>query len=85
MPLRQALEALKNGKMVILVDDEDRENEGDLVLPAEAVTGEAINFLAMHARGLICLALDPKRVEELQLPMMSSRNQSPRQTAYSFN
>ena len=85
MPLRQALEVLRNGKMVILVDDEERENEGDLVLAAELVTPEAINFLATHARGLICLALDGKRVDELQLPMMASKNQSPRQTAFTVS
>ena len=85
MPLREVLEFLRNGKMVILVDDEDRENEGDLVLAAELVTPEAINFLAMHARGLICLSLDSKRVDELQLPMMASKNQSPRQTAFTVS
>jgi 3,4-dihydroxy 2-butanone 4-phosphate synthase/GTP cyclohydrolase II len=83
--LNTALEALKNGKMVILVDDEDRENEGDLVLPAELATAEAINFMAMHARGLICLALDSARVEELKLPMMTVKNQSPKQTAFTIS
>ena len=56
-----AVEAIRQGKMVILVDDEDRENEGDLVLAADKVTPEAINFMAVHARGLICLALDEAR------------------------
>lgn len=81
----QALERLKQGKMIILVDDEDRENEGDLILPAESVTPEAINFLAKHARGLICLVLDSSRVEELRLPMMTSSNKSPRQTAFTVS
>jgi 3,4-dihydroxy 2-butanone 4-phosphate synthase/GTP cyclohydrolase II len=71
--------------MVILVDDEDRENEGDLVLAAELVTPEAINFMAMHARGLICLSLEGKRIEELGLPMMAQKNNSPRQTAFTIS
>jgi 3,4-dihydroxy 2-butanone 4-phosphate synthase/GTP cyclohydrolase II len=83
--LNQALEFLKSGKMVILVDDEDRENEGDLVLAAEFVTPEAINFMATHARGLICLTLTSSRVQELGLPMMTVRNQSPRQTAFTVS
>ena len=57
----EILEELKQGRMIILVDDEDRENEGDLVIPAECVTPEAINFMATHARGLVCLALTPER------------------------
>src|SRR5436305_904765 len=83
--LPSALESLRNGKMVILVDDEDRENEGDLVLAAELVTPETINFMATHARGLICLALESRRVEELKLPMMAPQNQSPRQTAFTIS
>jgi len=80
-----ALNQLRNGKMAILVDDEDRENEGDLVLPAEFVTPESINFMATHARGLICLSLESKRIDQLQLPMMTSHNQSPRQTAFTVS
>jgi 3,4-dihydroxy 2-butanone 4-phosphate synthase/GTP cyclohydrolase II len=83
--LSQSLERLRNGKMVILVDDEDRENEGDLVLAAEKVSAEAINFMAMHARGLICLALQGDRVDELRLPMMAPKNKSPRQTAFTVS
>jgi len=83
--LNVALEALKNGRMVILVDDEDRENEGDLVLPAEFVTPDAINFMATHARGLICLSLEASRVDELELPMMAPKNRSPRQTAFTVS
>ena len=66
----EAIEATKAGKMVIMVDDEDRENEGDLVLAAESVTAEQINFLAKYARGLICLTLEPEMVDALKLPMM---------------
>lgn len=83
--LEQALEQLKNGKMIILVDDEDRENEGDLVLAAEFATPAAINFIARHARGLICLALEGKRVDELQLPTMTAVNRSPRKTAFTVS
>ena len=67
---------LKAGRMVILVDEEDRENEGDLVLAAEFVTPEAINFMAKHARGLICLTLTQERCAQLNLPLMTSSNRS---------
>lgn len=80
-----ALQALRNGKMVILVDDEDRENEGDLILPAEFATPEAINFMVKYARGLVCLSLPRERVEALELPMMSNKNKSPRQTAFTVS
>lgn len=80
-----ALESLKNGKMIILVDDEERENEGDLVVAAEYATPETINFMAMHARGLICLSLEAKRVNQLRLPMMTSNNQSTRRTAFTVS
>src|SRR3954469_22397981 len=83
--LNLALDRLKNGKMIILVDDEDRENEGDLVLAAEKVTPEAVNFMATHARGLICLSLEAERVGALALPMMTSQNRSPRQTAFTVS
>ena len=83
--IKRALDQLKNGGMIILVDDEDRENEGDLVLAAEFATAENINFIAKYGRGLICLALEGKRVEALQLPMMSSVNRSPRQTAFTVS
>ena len=83
--ITKALEELRNGKMIILVDDEDRENEGDLVLPAEFATAENINFIAKHGRGLICLAMEKNRVDELQLPMMASVNRSPRQTAFTVS
>jgi 3,4-dihydroxy 2-butanone 4-phosphate synthase/GTP cyclohydrolase II len=81
----QAIDDLKNGKMVILVDDEDRENEGDLVFPAELITPQIVNFMATHARGLICLSLESSRVEELKLPMMTAQNRSPKQTAFTVS
>ncbi|MGZ3697030.1 MAG: 3,4-dihydroxy-2-butanone-4-phosphate synthase, partial [Bdellovibrionota bacterium] len=83
--LSPALEALRNGKMIILVDDEDRENEGDLVLAAELVTPEAVNFMVTHARGLVCLTLEGTRCDELDLAMMAPRNRSPRQTAFTVS
>jgi 3,4-dihydroxy 2-butanone 4-phosphate synthase/GTP cyclohydrolase II len=71
-----AIEDIKNGRMIILVDDEDRENEGDLCMAAELVTPEAINFMAVHARGLICLTLTEEKIGQLDLPMMVERNTS---------
>ena len=72
----QAIEEIRQGKMIILVDDEDRENEGDVTIAAEFVTPEAINFMATHARGLICLPLAPEWCDKLQLPLMTRRNES---------
>jgi len=80
-----AIEDIRAGRMVILVDDEDRENEGDLTLAADAVTPEAINFMATHGRGLICLTLTDERVRRLGLPMMSANNQSPYHTAFTVS
>ncbi len=80
-----AIDAIAKGRMVILVDDEDRENEGDLCMAAEKVTPEAINFMAKHGRGLICLSLTPERVEELKLPMMTSENTSTFCTAFTVS
>ena len=71
--------------MVILVDDEDRENEGDLTMAAEMVTPEAIAFMASHGRGLICLSMIPDKIDQLQLPMMTSNNQSPYGTAFTIS
>ncbi len=81
----KALERIRAGKMVILTDDEDRENEGDLVMAAEKVTPEAINFMAKHGRGLICLSLTEERIERLKLPLMVSDNTSPFQTAFTVS
>ena len=75
-PIPEIVSELKAGRMVVLVDEEDRENEGDLVLAAEFVTPEAINFMAKHARGLICLTLTGARCRQLNLPPMSNHNQS---------
>jgi 3,4-dihydroxy 2-butanone 4-phosphate synthase/GTP cyclohydrolase II len=83
--IEEAIDDIKNGKMVILVDDEDRENEGDLTMAAEAVTPEAINFMARYGRGLICLSLTPERVEQLQLPMMTTDNTSSFGTAFTIS
>jgi len=79
------LEDLRQGKMIILVDDEDRENEGDLTIAAEKVTPEAINFMAKYGRGLICLALEPEIVENLNLDQMARNNRSPYQTAFTVS
>ncbi|MCL5422954.1 MAG: bifunctional 3,4-dihydroxy-2-butanone-4-phosphate synthase/GTP cyclohydrolase II [Nitrospirae bacterium] len=81
----EAIEDIAKGKMVILVDDEDRENEGDLCMAAEKVTPSAINFMAKHGRGLICLSLTPQRVEELQLSMMTDENTSQFGTAFTVS
>jgi 3,4-dihydroxy 2-butanone 4-phosphate synthase/GTP cyclohydrolase II len=83
--IEEALEDIAKGKMVILVDDEDRENEGDLCMAAEKVTPEAINFMAKHGRGLVCLSLTPQRVEELSLPMMTDENTSAFGTAFTVS
>ncbi len=81
----EIIEEARNGRMFILVDDEDRENEGDLVIPAQMATPEAINFMAMHGRGLICLALTQTRIEQLQLPMMSAKNRTRHETAFTVS
>jgi len=83
--IEDAIRDIKKGKFVILVDDEDRENEGDLVIAAEKVTPQAINFMARHARGLICLALTPERVEELQLPQQAVENTAAFGTAFTVS
>ncbi len=80
-----AIEDMKAGRIVILVDDEDRENEGDLTMAAEMVTPEAINFMAKWGRGLICLSMTEDRVDKLALPMMASNNQSPYHTAFTVS
>ena len=79
------VEEARNGRMFVLVDDEDRENEGDLVIPAQFATPEAVNFMARHARGLICLALTRHRVEQLGLPLMSQSNGTRHQTAFTVS
>jgi 3,4-dihydroxy 2-butanone 4-phosphate synthase / GTP cyclohydrolase II len=83
--IEEIIEDARNGRMFILVDDEDRENEGDLVIPAQMATPEAINFMAKHGRGLICLALTRQRCEELRLPLMAQHNASRLQTAFTVS
>ncbi len=83
--IEDAIKDIKKGKFIILVDDEDRENEGDLVIAAEHVTPQAVNFMAKHARGLICLALTPQRVEELQLPQQAAENTATFGTAFTVS
>ncbi|MDJ0762149.1 MAG: 3,4-dihydroxy-2-butanone-4-phosphate synthase [Myxococcota bacterium] len=83
--VRHAIQEIKAGRMVILVDDENRENEGDLTMAAELVTEEAITFMATKACGLICLALSPNRIEQLDLPMMVEENQAPLGTAFTIS
>ncbi|MBU1904703.1 MAG: bifunctional 3,4-dihydroxy-2-butanone-4-phosphate synthase/GTP cyclohydrolase II [Proteobacteria bacterium] len=83
--IEEVLEDLKQGKMIILVDDERRENEGDLTIAAEKVTPAAINFMAKYGRGLICLALEPEIVERLRLDQMVRDNRSPYQTAFTVS
>ena len=75
----------KKGKMFILVDDKNRENEGDLIIPGSKCSSKSINFMAKHGRGLICLALTKKQVDNLKLPLMSSINKSRMQTAFTVS
>ena len=84
-PTTEIIEEARNGRMFILVDDEDRENEGDLVIPAQMATPEAINFMARFGRGLICLALPPDRVRELGLSLMPRHNESRHETAFTVS
>ena len=83
--VRAAIDEIQSGRMVILVDDEDRENEGDLVMAAQKVTPEAVSFMATHGRGLICLALTESQIERLQLPMMVRENQAALGTAFTVS
>ncbi|HAR33206.1 MAG TPA: bifunctional 3,4-dihydroxy-2-butanone-4-phosphate synthase/GTP cyclohydrolase II [Desulfobacter sp.] len=85
LTIEQAIEEIKNGKMVILVDDEDRENEGDLTMAAQAVTPESINFMATYGRGLICLSLDSSIADKLDLPMMVENNTSQYGTGFTVS
>ncbi len=83
--IREAIEDIKNGKMVVLCDNEDRENEGDLTMAAEKITPEAINFMAKYGRGLICLSLTEEYVEKLKIPLMVEDNTSAFQTAFTVS
>ncbi|MCU0253260.1 MAG: 3,4-dihydroxy-2-butanone-4-phosphate synthase, partial [Acidobacteria bacterium] len=81
-PIEEALAELRAGRMIVVCDDEDRENEGDLTIAAEKVTPAAINFMATHGRGLVCLAMTEQRLDELQVPLMVRENQTRFQTAF---
>ncbi|WP_188259333.1 3,4-dihydroxy-2-butanone-4-phosphate synthase [Azospirillum tabaci] len=81
----EIIEEARQGKMFILVDDEDRENEGDLVIPAQCATPEAVNFMAKYGRGLICLAMDQNHIERLRLPLMAQQNGTRHQTAFTVS
>ncbi|WP_061273950.1 bifunctional 3,4-dihydroxy-2-butanone-4-phosphate synthase/GTP cyclohydrolase II, partial [Komagataeibacter xylinus] len=83
--LAQAVATIRRGGMIILVDDEDRENEGDLVMAAELVTPDAMNFMVTHARGLVCMPMSPERITQLNLPMMTQVNTCPRGTAFTVS
>ena len=77
--IEDAIEEIRRGRMVVVCDDEDRENEGDLVMAAQFATPEAVNFMATHGRGLICLALTSQRCDELDLNLMAAKNEAPLQ------
>src|SRR5205807_9856525 len=80
-----AIEDIRQGRMVVVVDDENRENEGDLTMAAQFVTPEAVNFMAKEGRGLICLALTPDRCDELGLDLMAAKNESAFETAFTVS
>jgi 3,4-dihydroxy 2-butanone 4-phosphate synthase/GTP cyclohydrolase II len=84
-PIEAAIEAIRCGRMVIVVDDEDRENEGDLTMAAQHVTPEAIAFMATHGRGLICVSLEGELLDRLHIPPMVSNNTSPFETAFAVS
>ncbi|WP_210527215.1 3,4-dihydroxy-2-butanone-4-phosphate synthase [Rubellimicrobium arenae] len=84
-PVEEIIEEARNGRMVVLVDHEDRENEGDVIIPAQLCTPEAVNFMARECRGLICLALTEKRVDQLGLPLMAAQNSSRHETAFTVS
>ena len=85
VPIEEIIDEARNGRMFILVDDEDRENEGDLVIPAQMATPDAVNFMATHGRGLICLSMARSRVEQLGLELMSRNNGTRHETAFTVS
>ena len=85
VPIEEIIDEARNGRMFILVDDEDRENEGDLIIPAQMATPNAINFMATHGRGLICLAMSKSRVDQLGLELMSRHNGTRHETAFTVS
>jgi len=84
-PIDEAIDAIRRGALVIVVDDEDRENEGDLTIAAEKVTPEAINFMATHGRGLICMPMTGERLDELEIPLQVDKNTTPLHTAFTVS
>lgn len=84
-PIEEIIAEARAGRMFVLVDDEDRENEGDVVIAAQFADAEAINFMAKHARGLICLAMTRERIEALGLPLMAQANGTRHQTAFTVS
>ena len=84
-PIEDIIDDARNGRMFILIDDEDRENEGELVVPAQMATPEAINFMARHGRGLICLTLTPERCRQLRLPLMVSDTDRDHRTNFTLS
>ena len=83
--IEQAIEDIKNGKMIVVIDDEDRENEGDIICAAETVTPEQINFMATYAKGLICTPIDGKRLDELEIGQMVTQNTDNHETAFTVS
>ncbi|HMW46431.1 MAG TPA: 3,4-dihydroxy-2-butanone-4-phosphate synthase, partial [Solirubrobacterales bacterium] len=83
--IEEALEEIRAGRMIIVTDDEDRENEGDLVMAAQFATPEAINFMAKEGRGLICLSLTAQRCDQLGLRLMTAKNEAPLETAFTVS
>ena len=83
--IEQAIEEIKNGRVIIVVDDEDRENEGDFICAAECVTPEIVNFMATHGRGLICASLDEDRCDELKLELMVGLNTASHETPFTVS
>src|SRR5512143_1385078 len=83
--IEDIIEDARQGRPFILVDAEDRENEGDVVIPAQFATPDKINFMAKHARGLICLAITPQRARQLRLPPMTAENETPHGTAFTVS
>ena len=84
-PIEEVIADAKNGKMFILIDQEDRENEGDLIIPGEMISAEMVNFMATHGRGLICLALTSEKINQLNLPLMANANSSRHETAFTIS
>ena len=84
-PIDQAVEDIRAGRIVIVVDDADRENEGDFIMAAEAVTPEAINFMATHGRGIVCLPLEGSRLDELHIPLMVASKAGSHETAFAVS